>query len=542
MNKTFGFLIGSFCVALLAAEKSRGNACSSAGNSLVSRPNVVLIMCDDMGFSDLGCYGSEIETPNIDALANEGIRFSNFKNAGRCCPSRASLLTGRYQHSVGMGWMTVVDEHRPGYRGQITGEVPTIAEVFKANGYSTYMSGKWHVTVDGSWRPEEDAAPNGSWPTQRGFDEFYGSLSGGGNYYKVKGLKRNTTAITDFPKGYYYTHAITKHAVEFIEHHNTEKPMFMYLAHYAPHVPLQAPAERVEKCKARYAVGYDVLRQQRFQRLEKLGLIPSGKKLPANNGEFDEAVRVDWSDLSEEKKEVWVEEMATYAAMIEVVDDGIGEVVNTLKKKGMYENTYFLFLSDNGGSARQSKLARLRADLTNTPYRLYKCFTYSGGISSPLIIKAPESILFEGSLRHDLAHITDVFPTCLDLAGVEYPETFHGEPISGPDGISLLPALRGDSLPERDLFFEHQTSCAVISGDYKLVRVDSRTPWELIDLKADPFETTDLSSRYPEKAIELEKKWTAWATRNHVFPLEEREWKERVIYYKEKYPDQRGDR
>lgn len=505
----------------------------------VEKPNVLLIMCDDMGFSDLGCYGSEIHTPNIDALANAGVRFSNFKNTGRCCPSRASLLTGRYQHSVDMGWMTVIDEGRPGYRGQLTDRVPTIAEVFKESGYATYMSGKWHVSVDGSWR-DPASLPNGSWPTERGFDEYYGSMTGGGNYRKVKGLKRNETSITNFPNDYYYTHAITKHAVEFINGHDVKDPLFMYLAHYAPHVPLQAPADRVDLCRERYEVGYDVLRERRFKTLERTGLIAEGKQLPQNNGEFDEAVRPSWSALPADQKAIWVYEMATYAAMIEIMDDGVGEVVEALKQKGMYDNTVVLFLSDNGANARQSKLARFRADLCNTPYRLYKCFTYMGGTSSPLIIKSPALVQYSGQLRHDFAHINDLLPTCLDFAGLSYPKMFKGQPISGPDGVSLLPVLAGNSLEKRDLFFEHQTSCAVISGDYKLVRFDNQTPWELIDLTDDPFETTDCSALLPEKVFELEKKWTEWATRNHVLPMEEREWNERVSYYGNLHPDQRG--
>ncbi len=224
-------------------------------------PNIILIMCDDMGFSDLGCYGSEIQTHNLDRLAAEGLRFSQFKNTGRSCPSRAALLTGRYQHEVGMGWMTAVDEHRPGYRGQISHEYPTIAEVMKANGYRTYMSGKWHVTVEGAFE-----APNGSYPVERGFDRYYGCLSGGGSYYKPTPVYNNLERVTEFPDDYYYTNAITDSAVNFVQGHNTAEPMFLYVAHYAPHLPLQAPADRVAKCIERYKVGYDILRQQRFEK------------------------------------------------------------------------------------------------------------------------------------------------------------------------------------------------------------------------------------------------------------------------------------
>ena len=216
-------------------------ATSIAGQS-VSSPNIVLILCDDMGFSDLGCYGSEIQTPHLDCLAREGVRFTQFKNTGRSCPTRASLLTGRYQHQVGMGWMTAVDEHRPGYRGQISKEYPTVAEVMKANGYGTYMCGKWHVTVDGAFY-----APNGSFPTQRGFDRYYGCLTGGGSYYKPKPVYDNMTLVTDFPDDYYYTTAISDSAASFVRQHPADTPMFLYVAYYAPHLPLQAQPQQTHK-------------------------------------------------------------------------------------------------------------------------------------------------------------------------------------------------------------------------------------------------------------------------------------------------------
>lgn len=236
----------------------------------VQSPNIVLILCDDMGFSDLGCYGSEILTPNIDKLAQEGIRFSQFKNTGRSCPSRASMLTGRYQHEVGMGWMAEVDEHRPGYRGQIDKEYPTIAEVMKSGGYSTYMSGKWHVTTTGGYD-----SPNGSYPVQRGFDKYYGCLHGGGSYYKPSPVYNNLEKVTDLPDDYYYTQAITDSAVSYVQAHDTRKPMFLYVAHYAPHLPLQAPAEYVKRCIDRYKVGYDVLRKQRFEKQKESDSYPT---------------------------------------------------------------------------------------------------------------------------------------------------------------------------------------------------------------------------------------------------------------------------
>ncbi|WP_111709782.1 arylsulfatase [Lutibacter citreus] len=519
--------------------------CNSESKKIINeepKPNIVVIMCDDMGFSDISCYGSEINTPNIDALANEGIRFSQFKNTGRCCPSRATLLTGRYSHSAGLGWMTAVDEHRPGYRGQLSNEVPTVAEILKDNGYGTYISGKWHVTVNDNYLNKKNPKPNGSWPRDRGFDEAYGGLSGGGGYYKVKGLMRNETHITEFPKDFYYTNEITKHAVKFVQKHDKEKPMYLHLMHYAPHVPLESPKDRVELCRERYKVGYDVLRTKRYESLEKMGLIPQGMDLPKHIYDEFNNERPSWGELPEEKQNVWIDELATYAAMIEIVDDGVGEVVEALKKKGMYENTVFMFLSDNGGNSRQSKMAYLRADLNNTPYRFFKCYTYEGGTSSPLIIKAPKFQQNNGGVTNEISHISDLLPTCLDLAGVEYPTKFNGKTISKPNGISLIPALENKEMVKRDLFFEHQTSCAVISGNYKLVKPHDSIPWELINLKKDPYETNDISKVYPEKVLELEAKWNTWAKENNVLPLETLEWKDRIAHYNKLYKEQNGSK
>lgn len=503
------------------------------------KPNIVLIMCDDMGFSDLSCYGGEINTPNIDGLAKQGVRFNNFKNTSRCCPSRASLLTGRYQHSVGMGWMTVVDEHRDGYRGQITKNVPTIAEVFKENGYSTYMSGKWHVTVDGNLKTGE-LKSNGSWPIERGFEKYYGGLTGGGNYYKPNQLINNKTEVTKFPDDYYYTSAITDSAVSYIESHDTNKPMFMYVAHYAPHRPLQAPKERIDKCRERYKRGYDILRQERFDQLKELGLINSNKSLPIHTKEYHKN-RPSWESLNDDMKEKWITEMSTYAAMIEIMDDGIGKVIEATKRKKIYDNTVFIFLSDNGATSEGGLISQLAADLSNTPFRYYKQWTYMGGISSPLIIHYPKSFSsFNGSIRTENAHIIDILPTCLDLANLSYPKSFKDNSISGLDGISLLPAIKDEQLIKRDLFFEHQSSCAVISGNWKLVKANKNQAWELIDLNDDPFEENDLSSKFPEKVKELEIKWNDWAKKNNVFYLESKPWGKRIQYYKEQNSDQDG--
>ena len=504
------------------------------------KPNIVLIMCDDMGYSDLGCYGGEVRTPNIDSLAEGGVKFSNFKNTGRCCPSRASLLTGRHQHAVGLGWMTAVDEHRPGYRGQISSKIPTIAEILKAEGYSTYMSGKWHVSVDGGWKPK-GSKPNGSYPLERGFDKFYGTMSGGGNFYKPKSLYKNDMLITNYGKDYYYTDAITENALDFIKNHEAEKPFFLYLAHYAPHRPLQAPRERVDQCLERYKVGYDQLIQKRFERMKSLGLIAPNQKLSSAVPEYKGKVRPNWDSLSDKMKESWVKEMATYAAMIEIMDDGIGEIMDEIKDRGQFENTCFIFLSDNGATNEGGQISQLAADLSNTPFRSYKAKTHMGGISSPLILRGPNKLKGKG-IRSEFTHITDLLPTCLELADVDYPKMFHGAEIAPVDGVSLLSNINNEEKIVRDFFFEHQTSCAIISGDWKLVRMNANMPWELYNIIQDPFEHKNLAKNTPEKVMSLEKKWNDWGEQNNVLPLNPKglSWNKRVDKYIKLNPDQLG--
>ena len=498
-----------------------GTAVSHLAAQEPSSPNIVLIMCDDMGFSDLGCYGSEIETPHLDSLAQAGVRFTQFKNTGRSCPTRAALLTGRYQHQVGMGWMTAVDEHRPGYRGQISKEYPTIAEVMKANGYGTYMCGKWHVTVDGAFY-----APNGSFPTQRGFDRYYGCLTGGGSYYKPKPVYDDMTLVTDFPDDYYYTTAITDSAVCFVQRHKAEEPMFLYIAHYAPHLPLQAPEERIGKYRDVYAKGYDVLRKERLERQQEMGIVPEGMELPVYQKEFG-GKRPAWTELSREQQEQWIRDMSTYAAMIEVMDEGIGEVVAALREKGMLENTVFLFLSDNGASSENGFIGQLMADLNNTPYRSYKQWCFQGGTSTPFILcyGNPAKNRLQGQFCTQTGHVIDILPTCLELAGA-------GKDALKPfPGKSLVRAAQGGKTQDRVLYFEHQGSCAIIDGHWKLVRDNRRAAWELIDLEKDLFEIQNLAEEYPEKVQQLEAKWNAWAKANHVLPLEDMPWGKRIDYY-----------
>ena len=288
------------------------------------KSRVIVIMADDLGYSDLGCYGGEIETPNIDRLAEEGLRFTGFKNTARCAPSRASLLTGRYQHSVGVGRMTANDFKRPGYRGQLSTEAPTLAEVLKSQGYGTGMVGKWHLTVHDKSSPQKRL-----YPCDRGFDHFYGTWWGAKDYFKPQFMMRNHELIDDntkYPHDFYLTHALSDSAIEFVELQNDQKkPFFLYLAHYAPHAPIQAPEERVRKCLERYKPGFVELQQDRFERQKKLGVAPQNAVLP-NQADS-------WKKLSTQQKNTWMRTMATYAAMIEIMDDGIGQLIGDLEKK-----------------------------------------------------------------------------------------------------------------------------------------------------------------------------------------------------------------
>ncbi len=509
-----------------------------------ARPNIVLIMADDLGFADLGCYGGEIETPNLDALAANGVRFTQFKNTGRCCPSRASLMTGCYPHSVGMGWMTAVDEHRPGYRGQLSAKQPTIAELLKAAGYKSYMSGKWHLTVDGAYKGKSDYEPNGSWPSDRGFDGSWASLSGGGSYWHNNMLVRDDKALPAITEGgsWYYTHAITEHALGHINGHDFARPMFLYVAHYAPHRPLQAPAERIEQCMDRYRVGYDVLRRKRFERQRALGLIDGAVDLPKLEKVYKKQKgQPVWESLSAKQQAAWVKEMATYAAMVEIMDEGIGQLVDALKAKGQLDNTVIVFLSDNGATREGGFISQLAADLSNTPYQYYKKDSYNGGISSPLIVHWPAGLSGAGGkLNRTPSHIIDLVPTMMDIAGVGFPAEALAQGAIEPEGVTLRPLAVTRDASERTFYWEHQTGRAIYRDGWKLVSYHADAPWELYHLEQDPFEQHDVSAVQPEHAKALREAWERWAERNHVLPFEKRTWTARIKHYTQVNGDQDG--
>ena len=538
MNFLDYFIILFFSLSFITVE----NACSaesqvsSALHQEDTLPNILLIMADDMGFSDIGCYGSEIPTPAIDALAEEGMRFTQFYNTGRCCPSRASLMTGIYPHHVGMGWMTVKDLGHPGYKGRLSDQAFTIAEGLKMAGYETFMSGKWHLTPDDSTR---SMSIGGSWPFQRGFDEFYGTMEGAKDYFKPKFLFRNEQPLTTGDH-YFYTHAVSDSAAAFITNRNHENPFFLYTAFYAPHFPLHAPDSTVQKYRGKYRNGWTVVRKQRFQKQKSLGIISENSELSMRDDDIS-----DWDSLTEEQKDEMDLRMAIYAAQIEELDKGIGKIIQTLKESGDYENTIIVFLSDNGaiedsefGKGKEKNLnqsgpytsyGRAWSHVSNTPYRKYKKYNHEGGIISPLIV-CHKDLVKAGSINQHPAHIIDLMPTFLDIAGVSLPSQRNGESIIEVQGQSLVPLLKKTSHQQdaRALFWEHEGNRAVRLDNWKLVSVRSNDRWELYDLSNDPTETKDLSEKFPLKVEELEERWNIWAENHQVLPLDTRDWSARL--------------
>ncbi|HEX7446058.1 MAG TPA: arylsulfatase [Pirellulales bacterium] len=564
------------CLLLFAAAAS---AAPPDVKTRATRPNIVLIMSDDMGFSDLGCYGGEIHTPNLDRLAGGGLRFTQLYNTGRCCPTRASLLTGLYPHQAGIGHM-MQDRGADGYRGDLNQRCLTIAQVLKTAGYRTYMTGKWHVT-----KRSRPGAPKDNWPRQRGFDRFYGTIAGAGNYYDPAMLVRDNTMISSAddelyqPEQYYYTDALTDHAMRFLNEHQAEHaddPLFLYVAYTAAHWPLHAPEADVAKYRGKYDRGYEPWRRERFERLKQAGLISPTWLLSPQAGEWDAVENQAWEARC----------MEVYAAMIERMDRGIGRIVEELEDTGRFENTLIMFLQDNGGcaeaigrgplqttagealgvnalerAARPSlppladdvlqlsiRPAQTRdgfpvrqgvgvmpgprdtyvsygrgwANVSNTPFREYKHFVHEGGIATPLIVHWGGRLTRGGELEHQPAHLIDIMATCVAASGATYPEQFHAQKITPLEGVSLLPAFDGQPLGRDTLYWEHEGNRAMRVGKWKLVAKGRRGAWELYDMEADRTELSDLASREPERVAQMAAEWETWARRTQVIPWPER--------------------
>ena len=539
------FLRISGSAIALSAGGCLQRTAQAANESSQTRPNIILIMADDMGFSDIGCYGGEINTPNIDKLAANGLRYRQFYNTARCCPTRAALMTGLYSHQTGLGWMTVADLGKPGYIGELNDKCITIAQGLKPAGYRCYMSGKWHVVFDKDMGPE---GPKHNWPIQRGFDRYYGHLAGDGGYYKPRALTRDNTRIEAPDENYYYTDAISDNAVEFINDHysdNGNDPFFMYVAYYSPHRPLHAKPEDIAKYKGKYMIGWDEIRKRRYQKQKEIGLFDNKWDLSPR----DNSVRA-WEDVPENQRALWDMRMATYAAMVDCMDQGIGRILGALEKNKAMENTVIIFISDNGGCAETAGNGNINiigtaatsesyrtawANASNTPFRMYKSFVHEGGISSPLIFHWPKGLkTAKGSFCDTMGHVIDIMPTCLDLAGAKYPEEFNGTEIYPLPGKSLVPTLTGNDVEREALYFEHEANRAIRMGKWKLVsRAARRSPykgqWELYDLEADRTETNNLTEQHPEIVEQMDRMWEKWADENNVNPIDGRGWNQKIM-------------
>jgi len=512
----WAFFIGSFCWIGLSAKSQQ--------------PNIILIMTDDMGFSDIGCYGSEIETPHLDALAKGGLKFSQFYNSSRCCPTRASLMTGLYAHQAGMGGMTGdKGAQHPGYRGHLNKNCMTIAEVLKTNGYLSVQTGKWHLGDKKEW-----------WPSARGFDRTYGSPLGGGFYFNPanfrlkRNIVKNDVILYDdkkaTPEGWYTTDVYTEEGFEVIDEAiEKDKPFFWYLAYNAPHYPLKAKEKDIQKYIGKYMKGWDAVREERLQKLKKLNLIkdhvslsPREKGVPA------------WESLSEKEKISQDRIMATYAAMIDSIDQNIGKLIHKLKESNVYENTIIMYLHDNGGCAEGGTIGKNNkflcgteksfaycgkswANVSNTPFKKFKKNIYEGGIATPFIVHWPKGILPSavGTTVTQTSHIIDVMATAVDVSGSSYPKKYKGNVIYPLEGKSLSPIFKGDNIfREEPLFFEHAKNKGVRDGYWKLV--SHKSDWALYNMKEDRSELIDRSSDYPEKVQSLLAKYQKWAKRCFV--------------------------
>ena len=480
------------------------------------KPNIVLILADDLGWSDIGCYGSEVETPNLDWLAANGVRFTQMYNTAKCNPSRASLLTGLYAQQVGYGAT---------YQQPLINGI-TLGELLKSSGYRTLWSGKHHGFDH---------------PMDRGFDRYYGLKEGASNhfnpgqrrageaqpaqkrpdrpFYEDRKLFQPYTPPSDF----YTTDYFTKYVLAWLDEYQSDpQPFFLYLAYTAPHDPLMAWPEDIEKYKGKYSEGYEVIRQRRFEKQKKLGLIPKDASITAST-------HVAWSSLSDSLKQVEEQKMEVYAAMIDRMDQKIGEIIQKLRDQGKLDNTVFIFLSDNGASAEMvdipgdgkigtvghwTSLGADWANVGNTPLRYYKNYSHEGGIKTPMIISWPKGLNNQNPILDFPAHLIDIMPTLGDLSGAKYPTEYGGKTILPMEGQSLLPAITGEIQNRtQPLFWEWSVGGAVRLGDWKLVRFGKNPEWELYHLESDPFEIENLANSYPEKVRELAQLFDQWKTK-----------------------------
>ena len=535
-------------------------------------PNIVVVLADDLGFSDLGCYGSEIPTPAIDALAASGLRYTNFHVTPLCSPTRAALLTGLNSHHAGMGFVANADPGFPGYAGELPHNQSTLAEMLKANGYATAAVGKWHLCLESDLSIAGDTH---SWPLQRGFDQYYGFLEALTDFHFPHQLYEgnNPVHVDEYPEGYYLTDDLTDRACRMIREVKTtdpDKPLFLYYAHGAVHAPLHAKATDTARHRGNYDKGWDQLRVERLARQKEMGIVPPDAELPPRNTEPNEDVAA-WDSYPEPDRRVMARYMEVYAAMVESVDESVARISAELEALGQLDNTIFVFTSDNGASregraqgstsyfthsgtgARPSppvsefEIEALEADeiggpttwphyprgwamACNTPFRLYKITAHRGGHSVPMVLSWPaRTTAMGGELRHQYTHITDLLPTLADLLGLEVPTERQGQASDAPDGVSFAPTLNDADAPSDHT--EQYIECIGHRGMYRdgwgaAIFHEHHTPfsedrWELFNLADDFNERNDLADAEPEKLAEMVEAWEEAAWRNRVFPLDE---------------------
>jgi arylsulfatase A-like enzyme len=521
-----------------------------------ARPNVVLILADDLGFSDIGCYGGEIDTPNLDRLAADGHRISRFYNTARCSPSRASLLTGLHPHQTGIGILTQ-DDGPTGYPGTLNDRCATMAEILNDDGYRTHLSGKWHLVRDRQ-------TPNAGWPTRRGFQSFFGTLTGCGSYFDPGTLKRGEKDADDASEpDFYYTDAIGEDAASFIRNDRTTSPFFLYVAFTAPHWPLHAKGSDLQRYHGRYDQGYDALRQQRLDRQRQIGVVDPKTTLSPRDD-----VVPPWDDVPDP---AWqAQRMEAYAAQVDCMDQNIGKVLAALDETGQRDNTIVIFMADNGASQEElateeahwftkrtdifpgtsrdgepiafgndptitpgtettyASYGRGWANLSNTPFRLYKEWVHEGGIATPFIFRWPSGQLDTGAISAAPVQLVDLLPTVLDAVGVSYPASRQGRDLLPGQGSSFLPTLRGQAHEPKPLYWEHVGNAAVRDGRWKLVR-QAGLPWELYDITTDATELHNVAAEHAHVVQTLSQAWQAWADASGV-----KDWSHIVDAYRQR--------
>lgn len=511
--------LGPFQTPAALSDSEREDAADS------ETPNVMVILADDLGYADVGCFGAEVDTPHIDQLSEEGMRFSQFYNYPRCSPTRASLLTGQYPHKVGMGDLTTSDMDSPAYQGYLNDECVTIAEALEETDYQSMMVGKWHV---GHETPSR-------WPTGRGFDRFYGEHRYVDDYFKpTHQLYLDGDPVEPQGRDWYSTDAYTDYALQFMEGaHVGGNPFFMYVAFNAPHFPLQAFQSDIDRYRGQYGTDWDRIRRQRYERQIEEGLIDERWELsPQRLLSMEDEQVENWRSVANDDPEQWALKMAAYAAQIDRMDQNIGRLLRKLETMGVADNTLVLFLSDNGSAAedwinsqnpegvppggRTCKLAAGPpwANVSNTPFRYYKQWTHEGGISTPCVARWP-GVIEPETVNHEVGHVMDILPTVLDVTETSYPDRYDGKAVQSIDGRSLLPAFRGEERERGVLAWEHVGNRALRKGEWKLVSSARFTPgeWELYNMQEDRTETNNLVEQHPEKVAELERDWQAWADR-----------------------------